>query len=87
MNEQYVIVESVAGRLEAEILRGLLESQGLDAALSQEAAASIYGFGVGRLARADILVPEDQVEHAKKVLNAYYAGDLETDDASESSPA
>lgn len=80
MGEDYVIVESVAGRLEAEILRGLLESQGVDAVLSQEAAASIYGFGVGRLARADILVPREQEVQAQEVLKAYYAGEFEQDD-------
>lgn len=73
--EEWVVVDQVAGPLQGEILRGLLEAQGVEAELSQESAGQ-YGFAVniGELGRVEILVPVEQVEQARKVLEDYYAG-------------
>jgi hypothetical protein len=79
MNDELVLVESVSGSLEAEILRGMLESFGLTVNLSQESAGRVYGLGVGRLARVDILVPADQADRARDILADYRAGRLEHD--------
>jgi hypothetical protein len=79
MSEELVVVESVAGNLEGEILKGLLEAQGVSAILRGEGAASAIGLGVGRMARVDILVPESQEQEARQVLEDYYAGKFEED--------
>jgi hypothetical protein len=76
MNDQLIVVESTSGNLEAEILRGLLESFGLKVSLSQESAGRVYGLGVGPLARVDVLVPADQAEKARKIVADYHAGRL-----------
>ncbi len=65
---------SIAGdlsRAEAEILRGLLEAQGIPAMLSQEAAGSIYSVTVGAFGQVEVLVASDRVEEARKILAEY----------------
>jgi len=76
-----VIVETVSGMLEAEILRGLLEAAGVRVELSHEAALSAYALGVGRLARVDLMVRLDQEEIARRVLEEYRAGTLDRPDS------
>lgn len=72
MGERYVVIETVSGRLEAEILCSFLRSRDIQCEISQEAAATVYGMGVGRLARADILVPTSQAEEARQALEEYH---------------
>jgi hypothetical protein len=79
MGSEFILLVSVSGKLEAEIIRGMLQAYGIDAMLSHEAAASIYGLGVGPTAEVDILVPEDRLEEAKQLLDDYQCGRLEND--------
>jgi len=81
MTENFVVAETVSGILEAEIIRGMLEAQEIDVVLSYEAAAAIYGFGVGRSARVEILVPKEMLSEAQQCLKDYHGGRLvdETD--------
>jgi hypothetical protein len=78
---ELVAVETVSGLLEAEILRGLLEAAGVRAELSHEAALSVYSLGVGRLARVEVLVREEQEALAREILGEYRSGALDTPDA------
>jgi hypothetical protein len=77
MNDEIVIVESISDHLEAEILRNLLESFGIDVMLSREAASTAFGLNVGPFAQIDLLVHVSQAEDAKKILSDYYTGNLE----------
>lgn len=79
MEEGWVAVESVSGMLQAEILRGLLESMGVPVRLSHEAAGTALGLGVGPLAQVDLLVPASRQEEAERILEDYHAGRLEQD--------
>lgn len=82
-----VKVETVSGLLEAEILRGLLEAGGVAVELSHEAALSAYSFGVGRMARVDLLIREEQEDLARRIIDEYHAGTLAgPDDAPPSTP-
>ncbi|HUS84055.1 MAG: DUF2007 domain-containing protein [Anaerolineales bacterium] len=76
MVDNFVVVESASGILEAEIIKGMLEAQEIDVVLSYEAAAAIYGFGVGRSARVEILVPKEMLGEAQKCLEDYNTGRL-----------
>ena len=67
----------VQGELQAEILRGLLEAQGIPVELSQESAARIYGLGVGPLAEVEFLVPEEKLSEAKAIFEDYKSGKFE----------
>lgn len=82
--EEWDVVEEIPGPLRAELLRGLLEAQGIPADLNQEGAGR-YGYPVtiGRLGLVQILVPRSFVRRAQQVLADYYAGKFEVDDPGE----
>ncbi len=73
--EEWEVVEEAAGALQAEVLRGLLEAQGVQVVLSQEGAGHwVYAVTVGPLGRVQILVPVEQLETARQILEDYRAG-------------
>ncbi|HEX9616699.1 MAG TPA: DUF2007 domain-containing protein [Anaerolineales bacterium] len=90
--EKWETVVEVFGELEAEMLRGLLEAQGIPVILNQEGAGRAYGLNVGPLGMVQILVRESTSSNARKVLDDYYAGKFEEmspqeeDDYEEDSP-
>lgn len=51
-----------------EIIRGKLESAGIEARLEQEAIGKIYGFTVNGLGEVKVYVLKDRLEKARKVL-------------------
>ncbi len=75
--QEWVLVDTVQGQLQAEILRGLLEAQGIMVWLNAQGAARAYAVSVGTLGAVEILVPSSAVEQAKQTLEAYYRGDYE----------
>ena len=75
--EEWILVDKVQGQLQAEILRGLLEGQGIMVWLNQQGAARAYAVAVGTLGMVEILVPSSEAEKARQVLEAYYRGDFE----------
>ena len=76
-NEDWVVVLHISGELQAELLRGLLESQGIPVRLSQEGAARVFGFTVGPMANVEIMVPESHFQEAKSVFARYEDGEFE----------
>jgi hypothetical protein len=80
MDDELVFIESASGMLEAEILRGLLESRGIQVWLFHEAAGTVFGLGVGPLAKVDIFVHQSDEDVAKKALNDYHSGALMEDE-------
>jgi hypothetical protein len=83
MSEAWVCVDTLQGRLEAEIVRGMLEAQEIEVQLSQESSAAIYGLGVGPLAEVEIFVREGQRAEAESLLDRYHRGTLEDESADE----
>jgi hypothetical protein len=75
--EEWVLVDKVHGQLQAEIMKGLLEAQGIRVWLNQEGAAHAYAVAVGTLGMVEVLVPSSEVEKARQVLEAYNRGDFE----------
>lgn len=72
------VLEQVSGAGKAEILKGLLEAQGIRVILSQEGIGeSIYPVSVGPLSEIQILVQSNQFEDAKQVVVDYNAGIFE----------
>jgi hypothetical protein len=74
--EQWVLVDKVQGQLQGELLRGLLEAQGITVYLNQEGAAHAYAVAVGTLGTVEILVPTSEVTKARQIIEAYYRGDF-----------
>lgn len=58
--------------LQAELLRGLLEGQGIDVMLSKEAAGTIYGINVGTVSEIEVFVAHSQAAKAKEILDEYF---------------
>ena len=78
MNEaQWVVVTKISGEFNGELLRGLLEAQGVPARLNQEGAGRAYGFSVGPLSEVEILVPENMKAEAERVIAQFEAGEFE----------
>lgn len=75
--EEWVLVDKVQGQLQAEILKGLLEAQGILVWINAQGAAHAYAVNVGTLGAVEILVPSTSADQAKMILDEYYRGDLE----------
>ncbi|MFZ2096075.1 MAG: DUF2007 domain-containing protein [Anaerolineales bacterium] len=75
--EEWILVDKVQGQLQGELLKGLLEAQGITVWLNQEGAAHAYAVAVGTLGTVEILVPTSEVEQAHQILDAYYRGDFD----------
>ncbi|MGC9385145.1 MAG: putative signal transducing protein [Kosmotogaceae bacterium] len=76
-------VYSTEGQLEAEMIKGFLEAQGLNVTLSQESIGRTLGLSAGRLGQVKVLVPESQVTSAVELLEAMERGDFEDEDSSD----
>jgi hypothetical protein len=70
----WVVAGEASGKLEAEILRGMLESLGFHVRLSQESAGAAVGLSVGPLGTVELLVPEDEEPAAKSAIDDYFSG-------------
>jgi hypothetical protein len=75
--DEWVLVDTCAGQLQAELVRGLLEAQGIQVWLNQAGAAHAFATTVGSMGRVEILVPSGASEHAQRILDEYYSGNLE----------
>jgi hypothetical protein len=71
---EWVVIENVPGDLQAEILRGLLEAQGIPVLLSRESAGRAIGLSVGPLGEVVILVRAENLQEAQRVLADYRSG-------------
>jgi hypothetical protein len=62
----------------AQVLRGLLESQGIRVWLNQESAGAAIGLNLASaLGAVKIIVKEENAERARTLIEAYYQGTLE----------
>ncbi len=86
-DNEWVLLDRIQGRLQAEILKGLLEAQGITVWLNQQGAASAYAVDVGTLGAVELLVPSNEVAKARLVLESYARGDFENEELSGSPPA
>lgn len=62
-------------RATAEVLRGLLEAQGIPALLSQESASSAIPVTMGLLGLVDVLVPPATETEARRILEEFITGE------------
>jgi hypothetical protein len=59
---------AVEGSMEAEIIKSKLESYEIPVLLQYEAAGRIFGITMDGLGKVRVLVPQDLLEEARKVL-------------------
>jgi len=67
VSEQLVTVCTVR-YMEAQIMKGRLESEGIPVLLSYESAGLVYGLTVDGLGEVKIMVPKHLAEEAKEIL-------------------
>ncbi len=75
--KKWVVAAKIAGELQAELIRGLLEAQEINVYLAVEGAARAIGITVGSLGEVDVMVPEEQLDDALEIINSYHAGEFE----------
>jgi len=71
MMKKIVLLTTVSGSMEAEILRSMLEANKIPVFLSGEAAGKAIGLGVGPLAEMELFVSEENLQPAQELLEAY----------------
>ncbi|MCB0132130.1 MAG: DUF2007 domain-containing protein [Caldilineaceae bacterium] len=76
-NQEPVVVWEAANAMEAQIVKGRLESEGIPAIVRGEALGSIYGLTTGNLAVTDVLVPAPLAQQAIDILNTDVDWDAE----------
>lgn len=79
MPEELIVIYTAAGQVEAHLIKSLLEAEGIPVMVSQEGAGAAYGFTLGLLGEAKILVPEKYAGQARELLEAWQRGGLEKD--------
>jgi hypothetical protein len=63
-----LVTVRTAKYLEAQIIKGRLESEGIPVLLSYESAGLVYGITVDGLGQVKIMVPEHLAEEAREIL-------------------
>jgi hypothetical protein len=70
----WVMLEDVSSRLEAEGIRSLLEAEGIRVELFQEAVGALFPVAVDSLGTTQIFVPKRKLRQARTWLKAYREG-------------
>jgi hypothetical protein len=70
MSKQVKMIEvyRAAGEGEAQVIKGLLESNGIHCFLSSNAAPSVHVFSVDGLGEFRVMVGESMAERARKLI-------------------
>ncbi len=71
------VVYVANGILDAESIRILLESFGIESFINQESAGRTYGLTAGPLSQAEIYVKDKDVNDAKRIISEMELGNLE----------
>ncbi|MQC27424.1 MAG: DUF2007 domain-containing protein [Chloroflexi bacterium] len=74
---KWVFIKKFYGNVEAEIVRGLFEAQGIEVLLSREGAAQALGVSFGAMGDTQLFVPSDEEEAARQLLRQFESGELE----------
>ena len=66
--KKQLVTICTARQIEAQIIKGRLESEGIPALLSYESAGLVYGLTTNGLGEVKIMVPQHLIEEAKEIL-------------------
>ena len=75
--QKWIMVTSVSGEMQAELMRGLLEAQGIPVLMMQESAGRAIGITNSPLGEVEILVSKSNIQDARDVIEKYYSGEFE----------
>ena len=76
-DRKWEMVAFVHNPVQAEILKGLLEAQGIMIHIVREGYQAALGIGSQPSVRIEILAPNDQVDEARQIIDDYNAGKFE----------
>jgi len=68
MGEKLVDVYRASGELEAHVIKGLLETNGIPCILKSDAAFSVHAFTVDGMGQVTIAVLESMAEEARRLI-------------------
>jgi len=68
MGEKLVEVYRASGEMEAHVIKGLLESNGIRCILKSDAAFSVHAFTVDGMGEVKVSVLESMAEEAKRII-------------------
>ena len=74
-NVELIEVYKAQGEMDAQVIRSVLESDGIDSMLSGESVRLTHGLTVDGLAEVRILVREEDEERAREVISAFLEKD------------
>jgi hypothetical protein len=75
MADAYVELATVEGRHVADIIKSYFEANGIPVELSQESFGVTVGLTIGKFGEVHLLVPTNQIDEARELLQAFYAGE------------
>ena len=81
-----ISVYNAQGRLEGEMIKAFLKSNGIEVYLTQEPAAAVYGIVIGEMGIVEVLVDPDKADEAREVLAAMERGEFMNTDAIDIDP-
>lgn len=84
---QWKVVIEVPGDIQAEIIRNMLEAEGIKVFLNQEGAGRAVGLTMGPMGEVQIMVPDNQFDQARQLIDDYYEGKFEIDEGDQPSEA
>ncbi len=67
--EKKLVTVCVSRQLEAQIIKGRLESEGIPVLLSYESAGVVYGITMDGIGEVRVMVPESLEEEARAILD------------------
>ncbi|MBA4396115.1 MAG: hypothetical protein C0394_01805 [Syntrophus sp. (in: bacteria)] len=70
--DSWNVVYTASGMVQAKIITGRLETEGIPTRLKYEAAGAIYAITIDGLGEVQILVPADDLDRAGAILNRSY---------------
>ena len=68
MGEKLVDVYRASGEMEAQVIKGLLESNGIPCILRSDASSSVHTFTVDGMGEVAVAVLESLAEEAKRII-------------------
>jgi len=62
-------VYTASGQIQAHVIKGRLESEGIPVLLRYDSGSTVFAFTVNGLGEVEILVPREEAARARKILS------------------
>jgi hypothetical protein len=70
MAEELEVVYTAAGQLQAHVIKGRLETEGIPVLLSYDSGSTVFALTVDGLGEVRVLVPQGFAERAREILSS-----------------